>query len=976
MTVPFNRSDARRFQSIHAAIHAAIALVLALAGVASPATAQSSRPGIGATLYQEKAVGGTTFRTFAPNADSVSVAGSFNAFNPTSHFLASEGNGWWSLDVPFVGQGARYKFVIRNGGQELWRRDPWARRLTNSVGDPLVYDKEAFQFQAQGYATPAWNETVIYEMHVGTYGALPGDPVPANFDECIDNLDHLVELGVNCIELMPVNEFAGDINWGYNLAYPWSVESSYGGPDAFKRFVDACHERGIAVLLDVLYNHWGPSDLDLWQYDGWSQNGLGGIFFYNDPVRADTPWGPRPDYGRAEVRSYIRDNAMLWLDEFQVDGLRLDATKYMRGVPEQGIEIPEGWSLMQWINESVDATQPWKIVIAEDWENNEWMSKSVGEGGGGFESQWCGVFLHPIRGLATTVADEDRSMFELRQSVTKYFNGQATQRVIFTESHDEAANQPRLPESIWPANADSWEAKKRSTLAAAVVFTSPGIPMIFQGQEFFEDGLWTDAAPMDWDRKATFNGIFQLYRDLVRLRRNLGNATRGLCGNSTVFHHTNDLDKVGAWHRFDNGGVGDDVVVVTHWTKETRSNYRVGFPRGGTWYCVFNSNATAYDASFGGGGPIQVTAEATPWDGMGHSATFDLPPYTALVFSQKLPEDSGGGGGPQDGPILVDGEVDELYGDPISVQDTATAFGDSDLGLIDYANGSEIDALSARIDEGMLYLLFHGNLESNYNKLDVFIDARPGEGQNRLRDDNPPVKFGGLNRMGGSGTGDEPGLRFDAEFSPDFWCDFTCGGEFDATFLTYMNWSQLLENGGGEALFGFAGPGGPGAGQAIFGGNGMIAAIDNRNVVGVSAGDGLDDGAGTTTGVEFGIPLSVLGYAEGDAIKVAAFVNGSEHDFISNQVIGPLGGGSNLGDPRLVDFAAIPGSQFAVVVVGPDEPCPGDLNGDGLVDGADFGALLASWGRCKRCDADLDGDDAVDGADVGMMLSFWGDCPR
>ena len=956
--------------------HLALALVASLAVVSGDALAQSVRAGMGATLYQDGAITGTTFRTFAPNADSVSVAGSFNGFSSTSHFLGSEGNGWWSIDVPFVGQGARYKFVIRNDGQELWKRDPWARRLTSSVGDPLVYDANAYQWQAEGYTTPSWNEVVVYEMHIGTYGALPGDSVPANFDECIDNLDHLLELGVNCVELMPINEFAGDINWGYNVAHPWSVESSYGGPDALKRFVDACHARGIAVLLDVLYNHWGPSDLDLWQYDGWSENGNGGIFFYNDPARASTPWGARPDFGRGEVRSYIRDNAMLWLDEFRIDGFRFDATKYIRGVPEAGMDLPEGWSLLQWINESIDATQPWKIAIAEDFDDNEWISRSVGEGGAGFESQWDGAFLHPVRALATVVNDADRDMDQLRNSVTKYFNGQATQRVVFTESHDESANQPRLPEVIWPANADSWEAKKRSTLAASVVFTSPGIPMIFQGQEFFEDGRWTDAAPMDWGRKDTFNGIFQLYRDLVHLRRNLGGATRGLCGNSTLFHHLNDVDKVGAWHRYDQGGVGDDVVVVTHWTNQIRGSYRIGFPREGTWYCVFNSNATAYDASFGGGGPVQVTAEATPWDGMGYSAAFDLPPYTALVFSQKLPEDSNGGGGPQTGPLLVDGQVDELYGEPISIQDTETAFGNSDLGLINYANGSEIDALSARVDEGMLYLMFHGNLESNFNKLDVFIDAIPNEGQNRLRDDNPAVKFGGLNRMGGDGSGDEPGLLFDPGFEPDFWCDFTCGGDFGTTFTTYMNWSQLLTAGGEDAVIGFAGPGGPGAGQAIFGGNGMIASIDNSNTGGVRGGDGIGDGSGVTTGVEFAIPLSVLGYTDGDALKVAAFVNGPEHNFVSNQVIGPLGGRPNLGEPRTVDFGSIPGDQFAVIVEGPVEPsCLGDLDEDGRVDGSDFGSLLASWGSCAGCAADLDGSGQVDGSDVGMMLSSWGLCP-
>ena len=936
--------------------------------------AQSTRPGIGATLYDDADGNGVTFRTWAPNADSVSVAGSFNSFNPNTHFLTGEGNGWWSIDVPYVGQGARYKFVIRNGGQELWRRDPWARRLTNSVGDPLVYDQDAYQFQAEGFTMPPWNELVIYEMHIGTYGALPGDPVPANFQDCIDNLDHLMELGINCVELMPINEFAGDINWGYNLAYPWSVESSYGGPDQLKAFIDACHARGIAVILDVLYNHWGPSDLDLWQYDGWSENGNGGIFFYNDDLKADTPWGPRPDFGRSEVRTYIHDNAMLWLDEFRFDGLRLDATKYIRGVPEAGVEIPDGWSLMQWINESIDATQPWKITIAEDWGDNEWMSRTVGEGGAGFESQWDGVFLHPVRALASIVNDGDRSMFELRDSVLKRFNGQATQRVVFTESHDEAANQPRLPEVIWPANADSWEAKKRSTLAASVVFTSPGIPMIFQGQEFFEDGTWTDAAPMDWGRKETFNGIFQLYTDLISLRRNRGGASRGLTGNNTNFHHLNDTDKIGAWHRYDQGGVGDDVVVVTNWKGEFRSSYRIGFPDSGTWYCVFNSNATGYDDAFTGGGPVQVDAEAVAWDGMGYSAQFDIPPYTALVFSQERPEDSGGGGD-QDGPIIVDGERDELYGDPLVIQDTATGFGDSDLGLVNYANGSELDSFSARVDSGVLYLHFAGNLESNFNKLDIFIDSIPDAGQNRLRDDNPDVKFGGLNRMGGSGEGDEPGLIFDDGFAPDFWIDFTGGGEFGVSYDTFINWSPLLTEGGDEGGWGFAGPGGAGAGLAIFAGNGIIASINNSNTAGVSAGDGLDDGVGVTTGIELAIPLVVIGNTEGNRIAVAAFVNGSNHDFLSNQVIGPLGGSSNLGEPRIVDFNAIPGPQFTVVVEGESVPCVGDFNGDGVVNGADFGSLLAAWGPCKRCAPDLDGDGEVDGADVGLLLAVWGACP-
>ncbi len=408
---------------------------------------------------------------------------------------------------------------------------------------------------------------------------------------------------------------------------------------------------------------------------------------------------------------------------------------------------------------------------------------------------------------------------------------------------------------------------------------------------------------------------------------------------------------------------------------ENRPSYRIGFPAGGTWHCIFNSNAVAYDSAFTGGGPVQIDAQGVPWDGLGYSAAFDIPPYTALVFSQALPDGDNGGGGGQDGPIVVDGELDGLYGDPFVVQDTSTGFGDSDFGLLDHANGSELDALSARVEDGVLYLHFAGNLESNFNKLDIFIDAIPGAGQNRLRDDNPDVKFGGLNRMGGSGRGDQPGLRFDPGFAPDFWIDFTGGGERGVSYDTFINWSKLPTRGGVDAEWGFAGPGGPGAGLAIFGGNGIIASIDNSNTQGVIGGEGLDDGADVATGVEIAIPLVVLGHENGDPIAVAAFVNGSAHDFVSNQVLGPLGGAGNLGEPRVIDFASIPGDQFVVVLEGESPPCTGDFNGDGQVNGADFGSLLAAWGPCADCSPDLNGDGVVNGADVGLLLAVWGPCP-
>jgi 1,4-alpha-glucan branching enzyme len=312
--------------------------------------------------------GGVAFRVWAPFASAVSVAGTFNAWNKGATPLTHEGGGYWSCDVTGAAIGDEYKFVVDNpgAGGQRWKNDPYARSLTNSIGNSIVAET-SFTFTAGGYATPPWNEMVIYELHVGSFRF---DPASANgrgnFDTVIGQLDYLRDLGINTIQLMPSDEFAGDISWGYNPSYIFAIESSYGGPNGLRRLVDAAHARGIAVIYDVVYNHLGPDDLDLWQFDGWSQDGHGGIYFYNDWRRV-TPWGEtRPDYGRGEVRQYLRDNALRWLEERRCDGLRWDATGWIRNVfgrnNDAGSDIAEGWNLMLWINTEIRQRQPWKLT--------------------------------------------------------------------------------------------------------------------------------------------------------------------------------------------------------------------------------------------------------------------------------------------------------------------------------------------------------------------------------------------------------------------------------------------------------------------------------------------------------------------------------------------------------------------------------------------------------------------------------------
>jgi 1,4-alpha-glucan branching enzyme len=600
----------------------------------------STRPFMGAVPFDT----GVTYRVWAPFASTVAVAGTFNNWSQIENPLFAEGDGYWSVDVSGSKINDEYKFVIgTSGGSLLWKNDPYARELTQSNGNSVVADPN-FVWDSAGYQTPPWNETVVYEVHVGTFlfdatteAALGYQR--GTFNSLISKLDYLSDLGINAIEIMAAGEFAFDISWGYNQSYMFAIENLYGGPNGFRGLVNEAHKRGIAVIFDVVYNHIGPSDCDMWQFDGWSQNNAGGIYFYND-WRNTTPWGAnRPDYGRGEVRQYLRDNALRWLRERYCDGLRWDATGWIRNVygnnNDPANDIPDGWGLLQWINNEISASQPWKLSIAEDMQQNSWLTKDTGSGGAGFTSQWEAGFVHPVRQAIITGDDNARDMYALQTAIEQQYNSDAFQRVIYTENHDEDANgHQRVPEEIWPGNADSYFSKKRSTLGAALVFTAPGIPMIFQGQEFLQYGWFDDTKELDWSLVTSQAGIVNLYRDLIHLRRNWFNNTRGLRGQNVNVHHVNNLDKVIAFHRWDQGGGGDDVVVILNMANRSYDSYSLGFPRPGLWYVRFNSDWNGYSPNFGNHSSLDTSANPGSQDGMSFGASIGIGAYSAVILSQ------------------------------------------------------------------------------------------------------------------------------------------------------------------------------------------------------------------------------------------------------------------------------------------------------------------------------------------------------
>ena len=581
---------------------------------------------------------GVAFRVWAPNAEKVYVIGSFNNWNETSAPLVREQNGDWSIIIPDAKPGDEYRYLIHGPAGPLSRIDPYARKVTTAAGNGIIYEPKAFAWGEDTFKIAPGNELVIYEMHIGTFNVKETGH-PGTFQSAIEKFPYLKELGINAIEVMPIAEFSGDFSWGYNPAHPFAVKSTYGGPDEFKLFVKAAHEQGIAVILDVVYNHLGPGDLDLWQFDGWSENEKGGIYFYNNQC-SQTPWGEtRPDYGRGEVRQYLRDNALMWFEEYHIDGLRWDMIIYIANIDgneeNQANAIPEGWSLMQWINVEIQQLFPGKISIGESMRNNPWVTKDVGAGGAGFNTQWDAEFVHPIRQAVILFDDKLRDAGEVGKAIEHRYDEDAFKRVIYTESHDEIANgRARVPEEIWPGKVDSWFSKKRSTLGAAIVLTSPGIPMIFQGQELLEDRWFQDKDPIDWSRVEGENGILSMYRDLIALRRNRSGVTRGLCGQNIRIYHVNNEAKVIVFHRWDEQGPTDSVVVVVNMTNQNRDGYVIGFPRAGLWKTRFNSDSYNYGPNFANHPTADVEAREEESDGLPCSGEIGIGPYTVVIFSQ------------------------------------------------------------------------------------------------------------------------------------------------------------------------------------------------------------------------------------------------------------------------------------------------------------------------------------------------------
>jgi maltooligosyltrehalose trehalohydrolase len=397
--------------------------------------------------------------------------------------------GWWRLAVKEAGPGSDYGFSVND--EEGIYPDPRSVWQPNGVhGLSRVYDQDAYQWNDGSFQPPPLASAIVYELHVGTFTA------GATLDAAMERLDHLKDLGVTHIELMPVASFAGVHGWGYDGVSLFAVHEPYGGPDALKRFVDAAHGKGLAVLLDVVYNHFGPSG---------NYTGKFGPYVID---KHHTPWGAAvnfEDRWSHQVRRFFGDNALMWMRDFHVDGLRLDAVHAY--VDRSAVHFLEQLAQETQMLEATLARR--KVLVAESDANDPRIVTAREGGGFGVDAQWSDDFhhalfavLHPgAEGYYTDFGDLSQLAKALKETFvydgiySKYRNrmhGRSPRNLSqhrffgYIQNHDQVGNRAvgeRLQESV---------GLDRTLIAAAIVLTSPFIPMIFQGEE------WAASAPFQY----------------------------------------------------------------------------------------------------------------------------------------------------------------------------------------------------------------------------------------------------------------------------------------------------------------------------------------------------------------------------------------------------------------------------------------------------------------------------------------------
>lgn len=604
---------------------------------------------LGAHPIVQHGIDGVRFAVWAPNAERVSVIGNFNQWDGRVHPMRVHGaSGVWEIFIPGLGEGEIYKFEIRNRdtGHTHVKTDPYGFSFEPRPGTAArVISNSRYQWQDQDWmqrrAGADWLHAPFnfYEVHAGSWqrdehGHFLG------YRELADRLiPYVREMGYTHIELLPVSEHPLNESWGYQTTGYFAATNRFGAPDDLRHFIDACHQAGIGVILDWVPGHFPKDDWALARFDGTA------LYEHEDPRLGEhQEWGTYIfNYGRNEVRNFLLASANYWLNEFHIDGLRVDAVASMlyldysrkpgEWLPNKygGRENLDAIEFLRQLNIMVHEDFPGALTIAE--ESTAWpmISRPVYLGGLGFSMKWNMGWMNDT---LSYIAEDP---IHRRYHHDKLTFGQLyaySENFVLPFSHDEVVHGKRSLLDKMPG--DTWQKFANLRLLLTYQMTTPGKKLNFMGNDFGQGREWNVNTSLDWHLLDIHwhQGVHHAIRDLNHLYRSLP-ALYELDFEAEGFEwidcHDSDQSIISYLRKARDGSF---VLVLLNFTPVLRENYRLGVPLAGHYREIFNSDAACYSGSNQGNG-ADVDTEPVPWMGRPQSIVVTVPPLAGVIFQLK-----------------------------------------------------------------------------------------------------------------------------------------------------------------------------------------------------------------------------------------------------------------------------------------------------------------------------------------------------
>ncbi len=580
--------------------------------------------------------GGTLFTLWAPHARAVRVIGDFNSWDGVQHAMRRlDANGVWELFIPGIGPGSIYKYeLLTTSGEWVKRADPMANAAEAPPATASVVTRSQHRWSDSHWLAeragknPIEQPVSIYELHVGSWR--PG----LGYRDLADQLiEYLRELGFTHVEFLPLAEHPYGPSWGYQVTGYYAPTSRFGSPDDLRYLIDRLHQAGIGVIMDWVPGHFPRDEWALARFDGQP------LYEHSDPRRGEhQDWGTLVfDYGHSQVRNFLVANALFWLEEFHVDGLRVDAVAsmlYLDYSREDGEWEPnryggrenlEAISFLQEVNATAYKRNPGIMMIAEESTSYPGVTSPTETPGLGFGFKWNMGWMH-----------DTLDYIQHDPMYRSHHNGELTFSMVYAYSehfvlpisHDEVVHGKRSLLGKMPG--DHWQRLANVRVYLSYLWTHPGKKLLFMGQEFGQPSEWSDHRGLDWwvlDQSA-HRGLLELVSRMNRLY--VENSPLWARDSEPGGFEWIDQDaarNVVAYLRWDH--VGNVIAIVQNFSGNPVGDYRLALPFGGVWEEILNTDATEYAGS-GVGNLGAISAEDVAWAGRPASAAVTLPPLGAL----------------------------------------------------------------------------------------------------------------------------------------------------------------------------------------------------------------------------------------------------------------------------------------------------------------------------------------------------------